>query len=957
MRMKKIFLSLLALLTAFVLCLNTAVSDVYADDTSSAETTEETSETTEGTDEETAAEETSSADTEEEASEDTESTAESSAESSDSEETEETDTASDGETLAADDENDDGIPDDQETFMGISFLDDTETTEALSDLSDTINADNAEQLIQPAASFVEYTTSSSSTSAYVRGSSYTTYEGIDVSLWQGSDIDWEAVAASGVEYAIIKIGGRGTSSGSLYSDPYYERNITEAQAAGIKVGAYFFTAAVSVSEAEEEAEYAVDLLDGYTLDLPVYFDYEWSTGYRTDNDASSSTRTSIAEAFCDTMHADGYDTGVYASAYYLANSMDGEGLAEKYRMWVANYSSSGTVDGIDGNVDMDHFYESDEVPESEAVSISAVQSISDGTYILHADALLSSCVDLAGASSSNGANIQLYSVNLTDAQKYEFTYLDDGTYKITNVSSGLVLDVSGGSLSSGANVQQYTWNGTDAQKWIVISAGDGEYQIVNAGSLKALTVDNGTSNGTNIVQQFDTASSYQTFRLSEVPDSAAVSSGQYSIASVSNPNYVMAVEDSSTTSGANICLSSYAGIDGEQFTVTYGSDGTYTFTNVYSGDLITLYGSGTSNGTNIVQADADSSIAQKWYVVKDSSIAYRIYSALTGAAIDITGASISDGTNIQSYEPNGSSAQSWNFENTDIGDLSGSYNVESAVGTGYGLDVAGGSTSSGGNVQLYVLNGTDAQVFVFTKLGNGYYKIINKNSSLALDVTSGSTANYANVQQYAWNGSDAQLWKIRENSDGTYTIINRGSGKVLDLYGSTAANGTNIDQYADNGTSAEKWELIDASDYELAGIYVIHNAYKTQYVVDVAGASTSNGGNVQIYTYNGTAAQKFQFIPYSDGYYIIKNVNSGKVIDVNGGSSKNSANIQQYTLNYSYAQQWKIRDNGDGTYTFINRGSGKVFDIPGASFYNGANISQYTDNYTIAQKFYLVATS
>lgn len=844
----------------------------------------------------------------------------------------------------------DSIPDDQKTHMGVT----------LENQSTARHTFGRRMMVMASAS---------SSNAYIRGNNYTSYEGIDVSLWQ-DDIDWQKVAASGIKYAIIKVGGRGTNSGTLYADPWYKSNLSEAKANGIKVGVYFFTAAISEAEAKQEAEYTISLLQGYSLDLPVYFDYEWTTGYRSANGASKAERTAIAETFCDTMHANGYTTGVYASASPLTSSMDGAALAQKYRMWVANYnthityysgaydawqySSTGSVNGISGSVDMDHFYDvHDAVPDSEKVNVSAVRSITDGVYTMHALSRLSACVDIYAASKTNGGNADLYDVNLSDAQKFKFTYLGDGTYKITNVGSGLVLDVYAGSYTSGANIQQYAWNGTKAQRWIVVSAGNGNYQIINAGSKKALTVDGGTFNTTNINQQFNTGSSSQYFRLTSIPGSAAVSNGQYSIASVANPNYVAAVQGSSTASGANIQLTEFSMENNKQFKVTYQNDGTYSLVNVYSGKAIAIEGGGTANGTNVIQETVSGNLNQKWYILKTSPIAYKINSALTGASLDICYCQISDGSNIQSYEPNGSTAQYWNFEKTGIGDISGSYTIQTAVKAGFCLDVYGASKTSGGNAQLYQQNGTDAQTFIFKRLGNGYYQIKNKNSSLVLDVLAASKSNFANVQQYSWNGTDAQLWKVRQNSDGTYTLINRGSGKVLDLYGAEAVNWQNVDQYSENGTAAQKWKLIDASDAKLSGIYTIRNAYKTQYAVDIAAADMNNGGNVQIYTHNGTNAQKFQFIPASNGYYYIRNVNSGKVVDVTGGGLVNSVNIQQYSLNYTYAQQWKIQENGDKTYTFINRGSGKAFDVPAGNFFDGANISQYTVNNTNAQKFYL----
>ncbi|MGN0141652.1 MAG: fibronectin type III domain-containing protein [Roseburia sp.] len=213
-------------------------------------------------------------------------------------------------------------------------------------------------------------------SSIVHNSKFANYlkiDGIDVSKWQGS-IDWEAVKNSGIDFAIIRLGYRGSGTGTLVTDEYFEKNMKAAKKAGVQIGIYFFTQAITKKEAEEEADYVIKQLaqyDGYVT-WPVYIDMENLSGSRLDNaNLSSGAKTEICEAFCAKIEKAGYAAGVYSNGWYLKTQMDAEALAANYDIWLANYTnqtsydgtynmwqytSTGTVSGINGNVDMDVAY-------------------------------------------------------------------------------------------------------------------------------------------------------------------------------------------------------------------------------------------------------------------------------------------------------------------------------------------------------------------------------------------------------------------------------------------------------------------------------------------------------------------------------------------------------------------------------------------------------------------------
>lgn len=196
---------------------------------------------------------------------------------------------------------------------------------------------------------------------------YSSRLGVDVSHHQGK-IDWEKVKKDGYEFAIIRIGYRGYGTeGTLNLDNRFHENIKDAQRAGLDVGVYFFAQAINEEEALEEAEFVLKHLKGYELELPVVYDPE-SILYdeaRTD-DVTGEQFTKNAKVFCKRIRKAGYEPMIYSNMLWEAYELDLEKLSD-YPVWYADYeplpqtpydfvmwqyTSSGTVDGIKGRVDL-----------------------------------------------------------------------------------------------------------------------------------------------------------------------------------------------------------------------------------------------------------------------------------------------------------------------------------------------------------------------------------------------------------------------------------------------------------------------------------------------------------------------------------------------------------------------------------------------------------------------------
>lgn len=193
---------------------------------------------------------------------------------------------------------------------------------------------------------------------------FTSSIGIDVSEAQGI-IDWDAVAADGIEFVFVRLGNRGNTEGGLYPDDLYAYNIKNATAAGLRVNAYFYSQAVTPQEAIDEATYVLGLIEGLPFKGAIAFDHETGSGGRI-GDLSGSETTAITRAFCDRIKAAGYDVVVYGNQYDLGR------VEEKYldssTIWLAEYgvthptsplgmtywqyTHQGSVNGIATSVDM-----------------------------------------------------------------------------------------------------------------------------------------------------------------------------------------------------------------------------------------------------------------------------------------------------------------------------------------------------------------------------------------------------------------------------------------------------------------------------------------------------------------------------------------------------------------------------------------------------------------------------
>ena len=456
----------------------------------------------------------------------------------------------------------------------------------------------------------------------------------------------------------------------------------------------------------------------------------------------------------------------------------------------------------------------------------------------------------------------------------------------------------------------------------------------------------------------------------------------------------------STKENANVQLYEWNKTAAQRWHFEYDTKGGYyTITCKNSGKALTA--TAKRSGANVCMRKPQNLASQRWIVEKSGS-RFIIRSAWDkNLVLDVSGASTRNGANIQVYKANGTKAQlfaiaSYTVPASTATIEKGAYTISAMCSKGKVLDVSGASRGNGANVQQYASNGTYAQRFWIEPAGKGYYRIFNIGSGLALDVSGASVKDGANVWQYGWNGTEAQLWSVSGNNSIGYTFTSVCSGKVLDVCGASSANGANVWQYSPNNTPAQRFKL-NKTALLSPGYVTLAGAFSTGRVIDVPGATTKAGTQLQMYSANGTQAQKYLVAFEGSGNYSLRSCASGLFVAAAG----NGAIVQQsgkYLWKVTYygtgnmarrgimfeaatgkaaiyatgsGQSAKLRSEApanktshmflpgstqllnNGYYIIKSAAANKVLDIAGGSSKAGANVQVYQPNKTAAQVFYI----
>ena len=332
----------------------------------------------------------------------------------------------------------------------------------------------------------------------------------------------------------------------------------------------------------------------------------------------------------------------------------------------------------------------------------------------------------------------------------------------------------------------------------------------------------------------------------------------------------------------------------------------------------------------------------------------------------------------------------------------GFYTIHSAIDSSFALDVSGGSNHSGANVQLWSGNDTTAQTWYVSRNEDGGYSIESLCSGLFLDVQWACLDSGANVWQYSATSTPAQKWKVvdrsemanhlkakdmaeenetdRESSslsegdysaatdqaadegsfganspsdrDASYMLISECNGLALDVSGAVSANGTNIQCYSPNATAAQGF-IFTKVDALPDGIYALKAFTDQSKMVEVKWGLRSIGSLVDLYEWNGTPAQKWKIEEDSDGYYSFESVCSGLMLtstDAETGAVSLAEKLDSAAID---SQKWSLSGNPAGGFCLVSKSSGLALDFKGGDTYNGNSVWAYAKNGSVAQGFIL----
>ena len=417
---------------------------------------------------------------------------------------------------------------------------------------------------------------------------------------------------------------------------------------------------------------------------------------------------------------------------------------------------------------------------------------SSGKYLVPANSTVGSRLVISGSASEA-------------ARQYKLERSGD-YYIIKHAASGLVVDVVNGDTANGTNLQLYQSNNTCAQKWLISNNGDG-YSLRSACTFKAIDIPNNAVNSEGLKVQmynYTNGNNAQKWTFADLSN-GAVTNGEYVLETTSAK--AMDLQYGSRNNGTRIHTYNLTYSFNQLYQVSRGKDGLYTIRNLASNRVLDVANGATNDGAAIQLYDYNATCSQKW-IARKVGKGVSFISSCSNKALDITGGRIWNiEQKLQLYTANNSDAQIWVLKKGDTLP-EGNYTIQSSLGSNLLVDISGGAETSrnGSNIQIYNANNTNAQKYKVTyNIASRAYTIANTAAKRSVDVSGGGTTIGTNIQAWSENSTCSQLWRLRPNGDGTYVIISACSDKVLDVSNGQARNGANIQMWTLNGTKAQTW--------------------------------------------------------------------------------------------------------------------------------------------------------
>jgi len=632
----------------------------------------------------------------------------------------------------------------------------------------------------------------------------------------------------------------------------------------------------------------------------------------------------------------------------------------------------GAESSSDEDILLEFSEESEELTTTLALFTAATAQlnmpISEGRYLINPQCTETRVIDISAGSKSSGANVQLYSSNMTPAQFFDVSFdAVTGLYTIKNAGSGLALDVQAANATSGANVWQYALNGTAAQKWYITEdpKRPGTFKIISALSTvdipatatsiptfrKELVLDiygAGNYDGANVQIFTANGTAAQSFRFVPMnpavsPGNANVPDGDYVIYSKVSNNRVLDIQWASESNGAPLQTYSENGTFAQYFRLKKESDGFYSIRAMHSGFALDVPAANLMPGTIIQQYSNNNTTAQRWAIYENGDGTYTIISKASGLALDVISGSTGIGALLWQWTPNGTNAQKFTFKALPtVPFIEGYVGIVPKSQPSKSVDIAGASQEDGANAQIYKSNDTFAQMFEVKQVSAGTYAFQAIHSGQYL------TAAGSNVfQSKGDNGEpkDSQKW-VLERVFGGYTIKNVLTGEAMAVTAG-GMDGHDLRLAAPTGATSQIMKIVPVQLKLAKGVYHINNFFDLH--IDSVNAGTANNTNIQVFTKNYTVAQQWMLEWVNDEYFVIKCPRSGRVLNIRNGSTADNTQVQLYDYSGNSAQLWRLVPSGDGWFRIQSASGLYLTANPGNK--SGTSVTVSSKNLGDAQKF------
>ena len=585
-------------------------------------------------------------------------------------------------------------------------------------------------------------------------------------------------------------------------------------------------------------------------------------------------------------------------------------------------------------------------PKAPATTQPAAKgAVEDGVYFIYSAKSPSRALDVEGASKKSGANVLLWDGHGQANQQWRVT-LDakTGNYTIVSINSNMALAFK--SSSSGANVYQATQSSATKGIWSITKTASG-FAITPAKNAKvALDIEGGGArSGDNVELWTSSGKSWQRFWLVAADPgleaSKTLADGAYVIAPAAAGGQRVDVAGASQASGANVLLYRVNGGFNQRWYVSRGAGNFYTITSINSGKVLDVAGAGKVPGANVIQYASNGQANQKWQIRDNGDGTYAVVSKHSGLALRAAGTK--DDANISAWVDDGSSAVRFVFAKAKlVGD--GIYSVSPRQNLAEVADVPNQDKGAGVQVALWKYNKGANQKWQLVDRGGEAYTIQAAHSGKYLQDSAGK------VVQAARSGADSQLWVATWRGTGV-VLTNKATGRAITVSGS-AKDGAALTATASTGATSQRFAFTKRNLLE-GGLYTMRSGTGAR-VLDVNGASKSDGANVQLWTSNSAHNQKYAIGALSNGYYTIINLNSGKAVSAAGSAA--GSNVRQDAYKGTASQLWKAEVGPNGGVVFTDKQSGQALSVAGNANADGANVQLAVKSEAKGQTWNVVAT-